>query len=229
MVMRLARRGWRGFINFVDRFGPIDRFASVWDDEAQHKQRDLLCRIAEVAEAHELKLFLFWGSLLGQIREGRIMDWDDDVDVALFDADDPAIAAFLAALDRTGLKSLVHNPGERIIKIFDPSYPALSGYPWTWPFVDLFAYTAPDLPRPPLEPSPAALELILPGQRICFETASLWVAEHPLAVLDVLYADWRTTERSPSWSHRMEKPIVATRARGIVTDANGRKVPGPKT
>jgi LicD family len=224
MLMRIVRRGWRSFIGFVDRFGPIDRFASAWDDEARLRQQELLRRIAEVAEVQHLKLFLFWGSLLGQIREGQILDWDDDVDLALFDADDPAIAAFLAALEQSGLKSLVLNPGERIIKIYDPGYPAQTGQPWRWPFVDLFAYTAPDRPRPPLESSPVALELITPGQRVCFETAPLWLAENPLAVLDLLYADWRTTERSPSWCHRMEKPILATRTRRIITDAVGRKV-----
>lgn len=224
MLMRIIRRGWRSLLDQVYRFAPIDRFASAWDDEARRRQQDLLRRVAHIAEAEDLKLYLFWGSLLGQIREGRILDWDDDVDLALFGADDHAIGAFLAALDRAGLKSLVHNPGERIIKIYDPAFPSRTGQAWTWPFVDLFAYTPPGRPQPPMEPSPVALELITPGQRICFETASLWLAEHPLAVLDQLYADWRTAERSPSWCHRKEKPIPAPRKRTIITDAAGRKI-----
>jgi len=225
MFTRIVHRGWRSFIGFVDRFRLIDRFASAWDDEARLRQQDILRRVAAVAEAQELKLFVFWGSLLGQIREGRIMDWDDDVDLALFDASDDAIAAFLEALDRMGLKNFVLNPGERIIKVFDPDFPSRTGQAWTWPFVDLFAYTAPIRPRPPLEPSPVDLDLVTPGQRICFETAYLWLPEHPLAVLDLLYVDWRTTERSPSWCHRMEKPIPATRTRRITTDAAGWKIP----
>ena len=44
---------------------------------------DLLLEFDRVCKKHNLKYFLFWGSLLGAVRHGGFIPWDDDVDVAM--------------------------------------------------------------------------------------------------------------------------------------------------
>lgn len=48
---------------------------------------DLLRRLHEVCEKHGLKLFLMYGTLLGAVRNGGMIQGDDDVDVAMTRAD----------------------------------------------------------------------------------------------------------------------------------------------
>ena len=44
---------------------------------------DVLCRFSELCDAHGLKYYLVGGTLLGAIRNGGFIPWDDDVDVAM--------------------------------------------------------------------------------------------------------------------------------------------------
>lgn len=103
-----------------------DPFACVWDAESLTLQRRLLARVAEVAEREDIRLFLFWGTLLGQVREGRILRWDDDVDLAMVGVDAERLGSFRAALRASGLELHDLNPGERIMKVCDPAYPRMS-------------------------------------------------------------------------------------------------------
>ena len=46
-------------------------------------QADLLRRLAEVCRAHNLRYFAVFGTLLGAVRHGGFIPWDDDVDIAM--------------------------------------------------------------------------------------------------------------------------------------------------
>lgn len=50
------------------------------------------------------------------------------------------LAALLAACRAEGIATVEIDPGEKIIKIFDPGFRPIPGHPWTWPFVNLFVY-----------------------------------------------------------------------------------------
>lgn len=207
---------------FRRREAPFD---NVWDKDTLKLQRQLVDRICGVAEQNGIKLFLFWGTLLGQVREGRILPWDDDVDLALIGADSKERAKFRAALQESGLETHDLNPGERIIKVCDPAYPHPTGYPWTWPFVDIFPYHfLGEIEEAECDPLPVPRDWVLPGRRANFEGAQLWEPENSRAVLDRLYPDWREQEISPSWDHRRERPRPEVGSRKINTDTTGRKI-----
>lgn len=56
--------------------------------ERVHKvQLELLGELLRVCEENGLKLYLIYGSLLGAVRHGGVIPWDDDIDVALSRAD----------------------------------------------------------------------------------------------------------------------------------------------
>lgn len=202
-----------------------DPFECVWDAESLGLQRRLLGRVAAVAEQENIRLFLFWGTLLGHVREGRILPWDDDVDLAMIDVDPGRLSRFRAALRASGLEIHDLNPGERIIKVCDPAYPHRTEHPWTWPFVDLFAYADPcEDAGGEWDVLPVPQERMWAGRRIQFEGACLWEPEAPREILDQLYPGWRGTEAAPTWDHRKERERPGTGRRSITTDADGRKV-----
>jgi hypothetical protein len=203
-----------------------DPFASVWDDASLAQQRRLLRRALAVAQSRNIALYLYWGSLLGHVREGGILSWDDDVDFALFET--ARAAELQAAFEDNGLKiHALSSASETWIKVFDPTYaPTLHPHcPWTWPCIDIFMYATDAKDAEGFCPMLAyPRELVLPGRATIFEGARCWEPEQPLAVLDLQYAGWRDCEVSPHYSHRREQPNVSRSTRRIVTDVNGRKV-----
>jgi hypothetical protein len=201
-----------------------DPFASVWDETSLARQRDLLQRVTGIAEKLDIALYLDFGTLLGHVREGRILLWDDDVDLVIFD--EVRRAELCAALHYHGLSTV--NPQifeDRMTKIYDPAYARTSAQPWTWPAVDVFLFLEKSgllvgrLPR-----SALPRDIVLPGRVTLFEGARCWEPEQPLAVLDRRYPKWRSREVTSLWNHRDERANDQVYLRYIQTDAHGRKV-----
>ena len=55
--------------------------------QIQQIERDILRVFANICRKHDLRWFLTEGSLLGAVRHGGMIPWDDDIDVALFRED----------------------------------------------------------------------------------------------------------------------------------------------
>lgn len=74
--------------------------------EGEHLQRSLqmLQNVAEVFDAHGLPYWLEGGTLLGVIREQRLLPWDTDIDLSIRAEDYLRLAACLPALRRRGLR-----------------------------------------------------------------------------------------------------------------------------
>lgn len=199
-----------------------DPFATVWDEISLARQRRLLQRVAATAEANNIPLYLDWGTLLGHVRERRILPWDDDVDLALRDPGTRRCAQLVAALKGQGLDGwLLRTRNHVWIKICDPSYRVMSDRKWTWPFVDIFIYSEDGRTWPT---SSIPRELVFPGRIAMFEGARCWEPEDPPAVLDMLYPGWRHREATSAWDHRAERENARIFARDILTDSRGRKI-----
>ena len=204
-----------------------DPFASVWESSTLEQQRQLLRRVAAIAESCNVALYLYWGTLLGHVREGGILPWDDDVDLAVFDLSRENYDAFRAAIEADGLQLFDKSQDSDFwIKICDPASPLQSYYcPWTWPFIDIFLYSTAGVAAEdswPAQEIPG--NMILPGRITAFEGIRCWEPEQPLAVLDLLYEDWRYREKSSDWSHRWEAHNPEVSSRLISVDAGGRKI-----
>lgn len=62
----------------------------------QLTEYDLMCRMADVCEANGWRYYLLGGTLLGAVRHGGFIPWDDDIDVALPRPDYEAFLEYVA-------------------------------------------------------------------------------------------------------------------------------------
>src|SRR5262249_44537344 len=117
-------------------------FASQWDELSTTRRRELLRRTQRAADKSNVCPHLYAGTLLGYVREGKILDWDDDIDLALFCEVD--LHEFIAALHADNLCTFFHpDKGQGNIKIYDDTYDPIPGSEWgpyTWPFIDLYLF-----------------------------------------------------------------------------------------
>lgn len=218
----------------VDAYPPVHRdsqvqddpFASTWNETTISWRRDLLARIQRAAEKSSVFPQLYGGTLLGYVREGKILDWDDDIDLLLFAEDN--LQDFLTALHVEGLRTYFWD-GTNNIKIYDESYEPIPGRKeYTWPYVDVFTFhdEGEMLSCKACHAGHAHIRRrVLPGKRSeIFEGCRFWLPADENYLLDFFYSDWRTNEVTGTWNHRLEVPSIReTRRRDIVT-VNGRKV-----
>ena len=64
-----------------------DYYVSTKQKKIWSIQLDLLNKLISVCEAHDIKCFIIWGTLLGCIRHKGFIPWDDDLDVGLLRED----------------------------------------------------------------------------------------------------------------------------------------------
>lgn len=46
-------------------------------------EMEVLQCVAEICEKNDLQYYAYWGTLLGAVRHGGYIPWDDDIDIAL--------------------------------------------------------------------------------------------------------------------------------------------------
>lgn len=89
--------------------------------ELREIQLKLLRQLTSYCDEHDISYVLFYGTLLGAVRHGGYIPWDDDIDIAMLRYDYEKLTAqrdlLAAASDGAALHSLTSSPD---------SYP----YPW---------------------------------------------------------------------------------------------------
>ncbi|MBK3519498.1 LicD family protein [Carboxylicivirga marina] len=68
------------------------------------KAQKLLERVVSIADKCNLDYWLEGGTLLGIVRENRILPWDNDLDISVRDVSDKDIENFVKALKKDGLR-----------------------------------------------------------------------------------------------------------------------------
>ena len=197
---------------------------SAWSEHDKEKAQQLIRLLSAAADEIEIPLVLHGGTLLGHIRHGGIMPWDDDIDFGIPCSE---IYRFLEVIEKQGLV--------RYCRIFDVKKKSASWfykfwledgttidrYDYTFPFVDIWLYYQ-DGEHVWYEEGYFFPRLhYLPLQTIFFEGSTFQIPAMPLASLDDLYSDWREYIRIYSWSHRQEKGVFRPLELKIEVDTRG--------
>lgn len=59
--------------------------------KAQQRMVEILTEVDKICRKHQIEYFLDWGSLLGAVRHGGFIPWDDDLDIAIRREDLPRL------------------------------------------------------------------------------------------------------------------------------------------
>ncbi len=61
----------------------VNKMRSISMDECKRIELDIFRKVIEICERHELRYILDYGSLIGIVRHGGFIPWDDDIDISM--------------------------------------------------------------------------------------------------------------------------------------------------
>lgn len=172
---------------------------------------DLIARFDRLCLSHNITYVAAFGTVLGFVRHGTVVPWDDDFD------------AMIAASQRNRLEQLFtssvvkeHRFGLKLYKYSDYSYKVTrlkptvrNRYAWGWPYIDIFLYD--EYPEHVRVPMLAYLYVpktyIFPVQRATFDISSVLQVNMPLCPWKVARQEFGDLNRccTGKWFHRSEK------------------------
>lgn len=156
----------------------------------------LMYDIHQILNNNDIKYFVDGGTLLGAVRHGGIIPWDDDLDIGMLPSD---IKKFLS------IKKSFENCGYKIskvwfgYKIFYANRKLIDGFNYSYPFIDVFPYKESNgLIVPAIKAVrdewPKAFyekEDLFPLDLHEFGSFEIWGAREPLPYLEKMYGkDW---------------------------------------
>jgi hypothetical protein len=199
-------------VNTVPNPEPFgDVWAGVTDGEINGDRALRLFEIfKEITERHDQHYFMMCGTLLGVGRHGGFIPWDDDIDVGISekwfaDIISPEIEQEFAEY---GVGITKHFNGMH--KLFFKDQKRIGKYPFTWPFIDLFAYriSVDKIHMNIPEAVTFDKQIILPVAQDEFEGMQVSVPHDMIAVLNQLFGkSWKEMCYSSSYNHRVHKMI----------------------
>ncbi|WP_433862846.1 LicD family protein [Sphingobacterium thalpophilum] len=192
-----------------------------WNIHDKTKVRELLQIVFFTSKELGIDLFINEGTLLGCIRHGEIMKWDDDLDVAVNSKD---VRIFLNKLKQNKNLDMgtAYLRGRHLFyKIWLRDCKEIQGHKHRFPFIDIwpfevvescihydFGYTYP-------------IEDIFPLSDRYFEETVVKVPQNPLSYLDNRYPGWKDKIVFYPYCHRDERSSEKQLEAYISVDSHG--------
>jgi hypothetical protein len=195
-----------------------------WNQQDRESIRRLMRILCSLASQLGIALVLHGGTLLGHVRHGKIMPWDDDIDLGIARTE---IERFLQAMKEEGRVAYSIIPHQKpnsfsyFYKFWLIDGADIEGQDYKFPFVDLWMYDQEEGRITYKEGYVFPEEIYLPFLPADFEGTGVKVPAQPIKALDILYKDWRQFIRVYQWSHRLEKAVFQPLTLPITTDENG--------
>jgi len=186
-------------------------FPDVWSSRDRRVVRRMLAAVDAVLTKARIPYALAYGTLLGCVRHGGLIPWDDDVDVCI---DERSLLRFMSLrreLEQRGYGLADWWGGQKIYALDGKPIPIggtrLRGY--RWPFVDVFPFRVRGdevhIPIGRQTYYTCSREEMFPFKRAPFEDLRLLVPSCPDVHLDTCYPGWRIECVSPDWCHKQER------------------------
>lgn len=199
---------------------------NCWGERERTLARLILSKLSEIASLIDIKLSLSFGTLLGHIRHGGMMPWDDDIDISINSDDLDLFLRKVRVMSDLRFGEYTFQAGPmKYFKFWLDDCDEIPKYDYRHPFVDLWVYTIwedkekivyleyenefPIIGHFPLMPTE-------------FEGAMFFVPNNPQSILDRSYPDWRHYIQVYTWSHREEKEVFNPLRLAIQVDKSGR-------
>lgn len=172
---------------FIDTITSIDDLSITDNDKANINE--YLQIISDIFDSHNIKYWIISGTLLGSVRHGQIVPWDDDADIGVMESDINKILDLNKYLKSIGYEIV---PSWRIYKFRKIGM--------NYPFVDIFCFTKEGdkyvMNHTELRdtwPNEYYLEdELFPLKKYKFANMYLYGPHYPLEHLDRIYKGWRT-------------------------------------
>ena len=74
------------------------------DTKTHNKLYQMMGKLHSILEEHNIEYFIAYGTLLGSVREGKIIDWDDDIDIYMRSSELHKLKRLTPLLTKEGLK-----------------------------------------------------------------------------------------------------------------------------
>lgn len=213
---------------YLDRQKTIETAISgfkAWNKHDKELLKTILNVLSVISSREQLQLILTDGSLLGQIRHGRIMDWDDDVDMGINEDKLPLLLDALNNYTDLAYGKFYWSESQHLhVKVWNRQGVTIPRYEYKFPFVDIWIYKDEEEAIVFNHGITYPKNIFYPLQNIRFETIDFHIPNLPLACLDLTYTDWRKSISIYTWSHKEEMPVFPPLTMDIATDENGRLV-----
>jgi GR25 family glycosyltransferase involved in LPS biosynthesis len=195
----------------------------LWDENDKKKVRRLIKPIFGLALDAGIELFISHGTLLAYIRHGKIMGWDDDIDISLNIKD---LDIFLKAVEKKPALNICKwywgTDGALYYKIWDDSGVGIPQRSYKFPFIDIWLYKKESNALIYNYGTKYSLATIFPLQSVVFEQSLINIPFDPLNYLDTKYKDWRNTIKVFPLRHKTERNELIPLAAKIKTNSDGR-------
>lgn len=200
------------------------RVISSWTPDRKEKIQLILKEMSSIASKAGIDLVLFYGSLLGHVRHGSIIPWDDDVDLIIDESDLDKFIKLISIDSQIRYKKLIYFREDLVYyKLWLDSGEYINSKDYTFPFVDLWIFRLEGQSDVRLSKDVLIWAAdFYPVSHIEFEGAHLAIPRNAHSVLDMLYGNWRTKIQVHPWSHRLERPAFKPVEVMISVDSSGR-------
>lgn len=198
----------------------------AWNEKTKQQAISITHHLSSVAEELDLDLFLDAGTLLGAVRHGKIMPWDDDIDLAM---DSRYIERFVREIERRGVVEhctwVWGHTNQVYYKFWLKSGLKTNGFPYLFPFIDIWVFVEKeDGYIYTCDGRRHVRKIFHPAIKTEFEGCKLKLPNDYKALLDAKYKDWKSHIRVYTWSHRTKAKTFKPLSLPIVVDERGRYV-----
>ena len=183
-------------------------FKSVWSTEDKECVMRTLRNGMRILKSHDIEMVAVFGTLLGVLRHKGLIPWDDDMDFAirrdqkelLFSLKEELAHANIGLVDSVNGWSKLYPLNRPLIRV---------GYPWSWPFIDIFFYDQDGEDINLGYGSKVSKRDFLPFKKGVFEGISVNIPNNPDKWLSDQYGkDWKDVCISSHYNHRLERKQV---------------------
>lgn len=195
---------------------------NYWRNNDKNKGLDILKYIFLIAKELDLSLFLSDGTLLGFVRHGEIMGWDDDIDISIEDKYIQALISKIKFDNVYQISEHFYYGKTRYYKVWDSGNDEVPGYGFTFPFVDIWLFVSDNNIVDFGYKEANSYSSIFPLENVLFHNIEVKVPQDSLTYLDQSYPNWKTSIQIFTLNHKTEIGSNFPLQADIETDLTGR-------